>query len=141
MHSTGVYDRYFSGLTFQQQFDTEIMGVPVRGFYDATSRLLKSVRDSKTYHDEDITTFARQARYKFDYDLQCFIYTEAFGAKDFKFIAQSKKQPYTVGVFDASDEFYEFGKQKFIKAVEMLNVFFNADEPRDPNSYVYHGLV
>jgi hypothetical protein len=136
LEESGVKDKYLTGGSVQEEFLVDIMGVPVRGRIDYHSPMLRSIRDSKTT-GKTVSSFPREARYVYHYDLQAFIYKEAFGAKALEFVVQSKIPPYTVGVFTCSDDFIQAGERKFIQAIERLNAFFKKGSEVSSSKFVY----
>ena len=77
---------------------------------------------------------------KFSYDLQTYIYCKLFDKpfEEFKFIAIDKKN-LDIGVFSVSQDFYESGKRKCKKAIELYNQFFT--EENDINNFIYEGTL
>lgn len=69
--------------------------------------------------------FERSVR-KYGYDFQSGMYTEGvfantFQRYGFKFVAQEKKPPYAVRVYDCSEEFIQQGYDKFREYIGMLH--------------------
>ena len=74
----------------------------------------------------DISKFKYSA-YKFSYDMQAYIYLQMFPeAKTFKFIVIDKSTM-DIGIYECSEEFLEYGKEKFERAIEIYNHFFIDD--------------
>lgn len=136
LEDSGVRDKYLSGGQTQSEFLVDIWNIPVRGRIDYHSPMLNTIRDSKTI-GKTISSFPREARYVYHYDLQAFIYKEAFGVDRFEFVVQSKTPPYTIGIFETSDDFIKSGEQKFAKALDRLNTFFKKDSEMSINKFVY----
>ena len=105
---------------------------------DMTGEACKCRPDCKTTYNGEVylvdykTTdscadgdFERSAR-KYGYDLQAGMYTEGVFANTlvpcgFKFIAQEKKPPYAVRIFDCTEEFIQQGVDKFREYIGMYH--------------------
>lgn len=98
----------------------EIEGVPFRGKADILGD--GYVADIKT--TTGISGFRYSAN-KWNYDSQCYIYCQLFNIdpENFWFIAIDK-ETYTVGIYNCSDEFYDRGKQKVLKAIDVYKKYF-----------------
>ena len=107
----------------------EIEGVMWKGKADIINHEEKLVIDLKT--TGDIDRFQWSAK-KFNYDSQAYIYRELFGY-EMLFIAIDKKT-HQIGMFDCSPKFYESGKEKVIKAIEVYDLFYKTDD-FDPAQY------
>ena len=107
----------------------EIEGVMWKGKADIINHEEKLVIDLKT--TGDIDRFQWSAK-KFNYDSQAYIYRELFGY-EMLFIVIDKKT-HQIGMFDCSPKFYETGKEKVIKAVEVYDLFYKTDD-FDPSQY------
>lgn len=97
----------------------DIFGNLWKGKADIINHEYKVVVDLKT--TGDINNFKWSAN-KYNYDSQAFIYKEIFGY-DMVFIAIDKKT-HNVGVFDCSNQFYDYGAEKVTKATEIYNMFY-----------------
>tara|TARA_R110002020_G_scaffold308462_2_gene524143 strand:+ start:12021 stop:12815 length:795 start_codon:yes stop_codon:yes gene_type:complete len=96
-----------------------IEGLAFRGKAD----ILKGdcIIDLKT--TADISKFKYSA-YKFSYDMQAYLYLQMFPqAKNFKFIVIDKNTM-DIGIYECSEEFLEYGKEKFERAIKIYNHFF-----------------
>ena len=107
----------------------EIEGVMWKGKADIINHEEKLVIDLKT--TGDIDRFQWSAK-KFNYDSQAYIYQQLFGY-EMLFIAIDKKT-HQIGMFDCSPKFYESGKNKVIKAIEVYDLFYKTDD-FDPAQY------
>ena len=107
----------------------EIEGVMWKGKADIINHEEKLVIDLKT--TGDIDRFQWSAK-KFNYDSQAYIYQQLFGY-EMLFIAIDKKT-HQIGMFDCSPKFYESGKEKVIKAIEVYDLFYKTDD-FDPAQY------
>ena len=94
----------------------------------------KVIIDLKTTRDSSPESFRRSA-YNYGYDRQAAFYLDGFKADEFWFLVIEKESPYRVGIYKASDEFIEGGRQKnqsllkkykefFIKKVKDINKFY-----------------
>ena len=116
-------------IEYEQPMIKEIEGVMWKGKADIINHDEKLVIDLKT--TGDIDRFQWSAK-KFNYDSQAYIYRELFGY-EMLFIAIDKKT-HQIGMFDCSPKFYESGKEKVIKAIEVYDLFYKTDD-FDPAQY------
>ena len=107
----------------------EIEGAMWKGKADIINHDEKLVIDLKT--TGDIDRFQWSAK-KFNYDSQAYIYSQLFGY-EMLFIVIDKKT-HQIGMFDCSPKFYETGKDKVKKAVEVYDLFYKT-ENFDPSQY------
>ena len=107
----------------------EIEGAMWKGKADIINHDEKLVIDLKT--TGDIDRFQWSAK-KFNYDSQAYIYSQLFGY-EMLFIVIDKKT-HQIGMFDCSPKFYESGKEKVIKAIEVYDLFYKTDD-FDPAQY------
>jgi len=114
---------------YEQPMIKEIEGVMWKGKADIINHDEKLVIDLKT--TGDIDRFQWSAK-KFNYDSQAYIYRELFGY-EMLFIVIDKKT-HQIGMFDCSPKFYETGKDKVKKAVEVYDLFYKT-ENFDPSQY------
>ena len=114
---------------YEQPMIKEIEGAIWKGKADIVNHDEKLVIDLKT--TGEIDKFYWSAK-KFNYDSQAYIYRELFGY-EMLFIAIDKKT-HQIGMFDCSPQFYESGKEKVIKAVEVYDLFYKTDN-FDPAQY------
>jgi len=106
----------------------EIMGNMWKAKADRV--LSDCVIDLKT--TSDIDGFMYSAR-KYNYDSQAWLYNQIFG-KPMIFIAIEKKTN-RLGLFDCSEDFLEYGKQKVVKATEVYNKFFGPNATESVEQY------
>ena len=114
---------------YEEPMIKEIEGVMWKGKADIINHDEKLVIDLKT--TGDIDRFQWSAK-KFNYDSQAYIYRELFGY-EMLFLVIDKKT-HQIGMFDCSPKFYESGKEKVIKAVEVYDLFYKTDD-FDPAQY------
>ena len=107
----------------------DIEGAMWKGKADIINHDEKLVIDLKT--TGDIDRFQWSAK-KFNYDSQAYIYSQLFGY-EMLFIVIDKKT-HQIGMFDCSPKFYETGKDKVKKAVEVYDLFYKT-ENFDPSQY------
>ena len=88
------------------------------------------VIDLKTTADLD--GFRYSAR-KYDYDCQAWIYNQIFG-KPMVFVVVEKNTN-RLGLFECSDDFLEYGKQKVVRATEVYEKFFGPNATEDVEQY------
>ena len=108
---------------------TEIEGNMWKGKADIINHDEKLIIDLKTTGDLD--GFRWSAK-KFNYDSQAYVYKRLFGY-DMMFIAIDKKT-HQIGIYDCSEEFYERGYQKLVKATEVYDLFYKTDN-FDPKQF------
>jgi len=87
----------------------------------------------------DIKAFSYSAK-KYSYDIQCYLYCELFNVSynNFTFLVMDKKSV-DIGVFHSSKEFYESGRVKVEKALEVYDTYFlNA---ADLDEYYIQGIL
>tara|TARA_R100001440_G_scaffold39562_2_gene59045 strand:- start:7877 stop:8620 length:744 start_codon:yes stop_codon:yes gene_type:complete len=88
------------------------------------------VIDLKT--TSSIDDFKWNAR-KYNYDSQAYIYQQLFG-KPMMFLV-IEKQSGRMGMFTGGDEFYQRGRDKMHKAIEIYDKFFGDNSELDINNY------
>jgi hypothetical protein len=116
-------------MDYEEPMIKEIEGIMWKGKADIINHDEKLVIDLKT--TGDIDRFQWSAK-KFNYDSQAYIYQQLFGY-EMLFIAIDKKT-HQIGMFDCSPKFYESGKEKVIKAIEVYDLFYKTDD-FDPAQY------
>ena len=114
---------------YEEPMIKEIEGAMWKGKADIINHDEKLVIDLKT--TGDIDRFQWSAK-KFNYDSQAYIYSQLFGY-EMLFIVIDKKT-HQIGMFDCSPKFYETGKDKVKKAVEVYDLFYKTDD-FDPAQY------
>jgi hypothetical protein len=125
----GNNDSTSDGCEYEAPMIKEIEGVMWKGKADIINHDEKLVIDLKT--TGDIDRFQWSAK-KFNYDSQAYIYQQLFGY-EMLFIVIDKKT-HQIGMFDCSPKFYESGKDKVKKAVEVHDLFYKTDD-FDPAQY------
>jgi len=122
--------------TPQQEFNTWIGDVPVRGFLDVLGDGF--ITDVKT-SSRSLSQFKWDVR-DYNYDLQAWIYCEVYGIQDFYWLVQTKDKPYTCGLFKASAETLESGRSKFYDAVGNISEWL-IESPKDTNTFAVQGTI
>ena len=107
----------------------EIECITWKGKADIVNHDEKLVIDLKT--TGDIDKFRWSAN-KFNYDSQAYIYSQLFGYEMLYIVID--KTTHQLGLFDCSPKFYEGGKDKVRKAVEVYDLFFKTED-FDPKQY------
>ena len=107
----------------------ELEGVTWKGKADIVNHDEKLIIDLKT--TGDIDKFRWSAN-KFNYDSQAYIYSQLFGYEMLFIVID--KTTHQLGLFDCSPKFYEGGKDKVRKAVEVYDLFFKTED-FDPKQY------
>lgn len=118
----GLRQSHLTG-KFQVKFDTEIDGVPVKGFLDCLGK--DFITDSKSCRN--ISKFRYDVK-SFSYDIQAYIYTKVFGITDYYWVAQEKAYPYYPALVKCSEETLFTGEMKFNDAVDRINEWLDKDE-------------
>ena len=113
---------YLTG-KFQVKFDTEIDGIPVKGFLDCLGK--DFITDSKSCRA--INKFRYDVK-SWSYDIQAYIYTKVFGITDYYWVAQEKTYPYYPALVKCSEETLFSGEMKFNDAVERINEWLDKDQ-------------
>tara|TARA_R100000900_G_scaffold49937_1_gene40105 strand:- start:433 stop:1209 length:777 start_codon:yes stop_codon:yes gene_type:complete len=111
-------------------------GLPFRGKADILKKDTSCIIDLKTT-SSDLSTFNFSAN-TWNYDLQAYIYTTMFKAKDIKFVVIDKRST-DIGIFETTEEFLEKGKEKFDRAIKEYKYWFL--ENRDLDQYVFRGIL
>jgi hypothetical protein len=110
--------------------------LPFRGKADILKKDSSCIIDLKTT-SSDLSTFNFSAN-NWNYDLQAYIYTTMFKAKDIKFVVIDKRST-DIGIFETTEEFLEKGKEKFDRAIKEYKYWFLED--RDLDQYVFRGIL
>ena len=118
-----------TGIEYEVPMVTELFGNKWKGKADIVNHEEKLIIDLKT--TADIEKFQWSAS-KYNYDSQAYIYSKLFGY-EFLFIVIDKKT-HQIGMFDCSPQFYESGKEKVVKAIEVFDLFYKTDN-FDPAQY------
>lgn len=113
---------YLTG-KFQVKFDTEIDGIPVKGFLDCLGK--DFITDSKSCRA--VNKFRYDVK-SWSYDIQAYIYTKVFGITDYYWVAQEKTYPYYPALVKCSEETLFSGEMKFNDAVERINEWLDKDQ-------------
>jgi exodeoxyribonuclease VIII len=85
----------------------------------------KRIIDIKTTKDATYSSFNRDFKWNYDYDLSAALYTDMvsliMGEKyTFHIIALHKEDPFGVAIYDISDESMEVGRQKYLRAIRNI---------------------
>jgi len=107
---------------YEQPGIVRLFGNMWKGKADIINEDEQLIIDLKT--SADISKFKWSAN-KYNYDSQAYIYKEMFGY-DMLFIVMDKTT-HQIGIFDCSDEFYESGRDKVVRATESYELFFKTD--------------
>ncbi len=121
---------YKAGNQFEVPAIKEIGGQLWKGKADIVSS--DAIIDLKT--TTKIDDFKYSAR-RYNYDSQAWLYGQFFN-RPMVFIVV-EKNTYKTGLFECSETFLEYGKQKVFKAIEVYEKFFVQGAPEDINQY-YH---
>lgn len=100
-----------------------IQDVQMKGKADAVTKdyrgtILTDLKTCKSLKD-----FEKSAQWM-GYDQQCAVYTNLFEADEFYFVAIEKEFPYEVGIYKASNNFYQRGMQRLSNGLETYKDLF-----------------
>ena len=109
-------------IKYEQPGIVRLFGNMWKGKADIINEDEQLIIDLKT--SADVSKFKWSAN-KYNYDSQAYIYKEMFGY-DMLFIVMDKTT-HQIGIFDCSDEFYESGRDKVVRATESYELFFKTD--------------
>ena len=109
-------------IKYEQPGIIRLFGNMWKGKADIINEDEQLIIDLKT--SADVSKFKWSAN-KYNYDSQAYIYKEMFGY-DMLFIVMDKTT-HQIGIFDCSDEFYESGRDKVLRATEAYELFFKTD--------------
>lgn len=122
----GVLNIYLQGeyqVEFHQKLEIGGEEIPVRGFLDVLGDGF--ITDLKT--TRSVNGFRKDVRW-LDYDVQAYLYTLAFGLKDFYWVAQEKTYPYLPAAYKASEETLDSGKRKVNRAISVIKDYCEANK-------------
>ena len=121
---------YKRGNEFEVPAIKEVGGHLWKGKADiVTDELIIDLKTTSSLDD-----FKYSAR-KYNYDSQAWLYQQFFN-RPMVFIVVEKHSCKT-GLFDCSEQFLEYGKQKVFAAIDVYEKFFTKDAPEDITQY-YH---
>jgi hypothetical protein len=111
---------YLKGCEFEVPIIDNVLGYPFRGKADVIGQ--NKIADIKT--TTDIKGFKYSAL-KYGYDVQAYLYCQLFGMHflDFTFIVLDKGS-LDIGIFEITEEFYDLGKEKVVKALQVYEEYF-----------------
>jgi len=121
----------------------ENKGINCKGKADMVTTSLEWIEDKKviidlkTTRDSSPESFRRSA-YNYGYDRQAAFYLDGFKADEFWFLVIEKEAPYRVGIYKASEEFIESGRQKNQSLLSSYKEFF-ITRIKDVNKFYFKG--
>ncbi len=115
----------------------EIQGIPFRGKADVLGK--NYILDIKTT-GKDLKSFKYSAN-KFNYDVQCYIYTTLFDIsyKDFMFAVIDKGSK-CLGLFRCGKDFHRRGREKTMEAIQMYRDYF-IDKKKPLEEFCLHDVL
>ena len=119
---------YREGNIYEEPAVGELFGLPFKGKADIVCEDI--LIDIKT--TSGIKDFKWSAR-KYNYDSQCYIYSQLFGKPLIFYVIDSATKE--LAVYNPSEEFILGGRDKVQRAVEVYNKFFSKDATEDINNY------
>jgi hypothetical protein len=128
-----------SGTDREVIYHSEINGVKTKIKVDAIkhrSYIVDIKTMSKTPNQKNMIS----AMHNFDYDMQGAFYLDNSMCNSFWFIAIEKSYPYTIGVYELSQESIERGKEKYWEALEDYKHHF-INKKSDLKRFCYMGQI
>lgn len=128
LKACGLHGSHLKG-KYQVEFNTELHGVPVKGFLDCLGD--DYISDSKS------TMSVKKFKYSvrdFNYDIQAYIYTQVFDIKKFYWVVQEKSKPYTPALVECSDSTLFSGEMNFFEAMRKIRRYLNEGDDYDPTT-------
>jgi len=122
LDACGLRQSHLTG-KYQVKFDTEVDGVPLKGFLDCLGD--DFITDSKSCRD--ISKFQYDVK-SWDYDIQAYIYTTVFGIKDFYWVAQEKTYPFYPALVKCSEKTLFSGEMKYHDALERITDWLKTEQ-------------
>ncbi len=98
---------------------SQIQGVDCKGRLDYFSHNGKVICDLKIVQNASKDGFMQSVA-RFGYHIQAAFYLDLTGAKNFYFVAIEKEAPYMMGVYELSPEAIDLGREKYLKAFEIM---------------------
>lgn len=93
------------------------------------------IMDIKTTQDALPGAFKHSA-YKYGYDRQAAMYSDAFGVNNFIFIVIEKSAPYNIGVYTSGDDFMTGGRVKYKHLLNVYREYF-VEESKEPYDFTW----
>jgi len=126
----------------EQIYRNQLAGVPVKCKTDYY-RKGQYVLDLKSYREAPTPqNWTREVLYKRDYDRQGAFYCDTVGCDSFWFIAIEKTPPYSLGIYEMSQETYERGQEKYLRLLDDYNKhFLNEGNRKNIDSFFFQGTV
>ncbi len=117
----------------------EMLGVKCKGKVDCVYNTddSKILIDVKTTQDSSPEVFRRSA-YKYGYHRQAAFYIDGMGADEFWFAVVEKELPHRTGLYKASDEFLNNGREELIVLLDKYRQYF-IDKEKQVNEYYFKG--
>tara|TARA_R100000005_G_C4971085_1_gene184056 strand:+ start:349 stop:1116 length:768 start_codon:yes stop_codon:yes gene_type:complete len=118
----------------------EMQGVKCKGKADCvyeTKDGKKIIIDVKTTQDASPDGFRRSA-YKYGYHRQASFYVDGFGADEFWFAVVEKDSPYRVGLYQASEDFINNGRDEVSILLETYKEYF-INKTKQVQDYYFKG--
>ena len=98
------------------------------------------ILDLKTTRFDSMHQAMNDARYRYNWDVQAYIYTQLFGIDDIKFLVVSKGA-HNVFLLDVSHEFIDSGKFKLEEALSNYERFFAPGHFEDVNDHLFRSTL
>jgi hypothetical protein len=122
LDTCGLRQSHLTG-KYQVKFDTDLDGVPLKGFLDCLGDGF--ITDSKSCRD--INKFKYDVK-SWDYDIQAYIYTKVFGITDFYWVAQEKTYPFYPALVKCTEKTLFSGEMKYHDALERITDWLKEDQ-------------
>ena len=125
---------YEEGNEYEVPAIKELFGIAWKGKADIITK--DKIIDLKT--TSNIKDFKYSAR-KYNYDSQAWLYKQLFG-KSLVFYAIDKST-FELGIFEPSETFLEYGKNKVEKALEIYNKFYGNNATENIENYIIKEIL
>lgn len=129
LHECGLVNKRLKG-KYQVKFDTDIDGIPLKGFLDCLGD--GYITDSKS--TRSISKFRYDVK-SFSYDIQAYIYTKVFGIDEYYWLAQEKVYPFYPADVKCTEETLFSGEMKFLEAVQNIKDYLSDDSVELQRTY------
>ena len=131
LDACGLLNTYLKG-EYQVEFNSEVDGVPVKGFLDCLGDGF--ITDSKSARS--VSKFRYDVN-SWSYDIQAYIYTKVFDVKDYYWVVQEKTYPFYPALVKCSDETLFKGEMKFNEALENIQKWLSEDTKTETHYATY----
>ena len=114
-----TFESYFEKGDFEMSFFGDLQGVKCKARTDFITSKGDLIIDLKIMQSASKDAFSQSVA-KFGYHIQAAFYLDLIGAKRFLFLAIEKEPPFMCGIYELSPEAVDLGREKYLKAFEIL---------------------